>query len=325
MNILIDARWINTSNIDGISNFTINIIKELLNNFGDKFYILLKNKEEYHFLRKNFNLNSEKVIFLDIKINSFKNIFKIRQLINNLNIKLYFSPNIVFFLPFINCKKIVVIHDIIPLIYKQYFKNASFKFKLFFTNRFIYKKILNFSDKIITVSNSTKKDLKKILKINKEISVIYEGSFFSNKENNIEVLKEKYFLFVGRHEYYKNIHSLIDLYNLLPLEIKNSYKLIIIGKFYNKYTDYLKNKVRNYNLDNNIVFIDNLLPNEILKYYKNCFILIHLSLYEGFGLTILEAMSFGKPVIAYNVSSIPEILKEKELLFQVNDVENIKK
>lgn len=47
-------------------------------------------------------------------------------------------------------------------------------------------------------------------------------------------------------------------------------------------------------------------------------------MYEGFGLTILEAMSLGKPVIAYNISSIPEVLKEKELLFKINDLENIK-
>lgn len=110
----------------------------------------------------------------------------------------------------------------------------------------------------------------------------------------------------------------------MPAKIKYEYKLVIVGKFHNKYTKYLKQKTKTLNLEQNIIFIDNLIYNELLKYYKNCKILIHLSLYEGFGLTILEAMSLGKPVIAYNVSSIPEVLKEKELIFEVNDLEGIK-
>lgn len=98
MNILIDARWINIKNIDGISTFTINIIKELIKKYRDKFFILVENKEKSDFLKNNFDINSN-FIYSNYSINSIKNIFKIKDIINKFFIDLYFSPNIVFFYP----------------------------------------------------------------------------------------------------------------------------------------------------------------------------------------------------------------------------------
>ena len=98
MNILIDARWINIKNIDGISTFTINIIKELIKKYRDKFFILVENKEKSDFLKNNFDINSN-FIYSNYSINSIKKIFKIKDIINKFFIDLYFSPNIVFFYP----------------------------------------------------------------------------------------------------------------------------------------------------------------------------------------------------------------------------------
>jgi hypothetical protein len=96
MNILIDARWINTKNIDGITTFTINIIKELLKKNENKFFILLESEKKSDFLKKNFNINSN-FVYSKCSISSIINIFKIGSIIKKLSINLYFSPNTVFF------------------------------------------------------------------------------------------------------------------------------------------------------------------------------------------------------------------------------------
>lgn len=98
MNILIDARWININNIDGISTFTINIIRELIKNYKDNFYIIVENIQKSYFLEKNFDIKSN-FIYSNCSINSIKNIFKIKNIINKFFIDLYFSPNMVFFYP----------------------------------------------------------------------------------------------------------------------------------------------------------------------------------------------------------------------------------
>lgn len=327
--IILDSRWIRNKNVDGIGNFTFNVIKRLLVNKNHTYYVIVQSEDMESFLKEklSFEFNS---IVIDEPVNSLKSIFKIRKIVSTLEPDIYFSPCYSFLELFItNCQKISVIHDIIPVLFPELFKKASLKFKLFFCNKNIQKLFTSKIDKIIAVSESTKKDLNKVLNVPlTKVTVITEGFDFSESITDSDFIKTKYkleqefFLFVGRHEIYKNIHTLIKTYSKLSNKIKNQYKLVIIGK-YNENTIYFENLAIDLKEAENICFLNLVEFNELPAFYKKAKLLIHLSLYEGFGLTLLESMSQGTPVIASNTSSIPEVVGSAGVLVNPDDEKTI--
>lgn len=327
--IVLDARWIRSKNVDGIGNFTFNVIKNLLINKKHDYYVIVQSEEISSYLKENL-LTEFKVININEPVTSLKSIFKLKKIVSSLKPDIYFSPCYSFLELFLtNCQKISIIHDIIPILFPKLFKKASFKFKLFFCNKTIQKLFISKIDKIIAVSESTKQDLNKFLNVPlNKVNVITEGFDFSESIVNSDFIKTKYgikeefFLFVGRHEIYKNIHKLIKIYSKLSKEIKKQYKLVIIGK-YNENTDFFKSIAKDVNEEENIYFLNSVEFSELSAFYKKAKLLIHLSLYEGFGLTLLEAMSQGTPVIAYNTSSIPEVVGNAGVLVYPDDEKEI--
>ncbi|MFN8671859.1 MAG: glycosyltransferase family 1 protein [Candidatus Sericytochromatia bacterium] len=335
--IIFDARWIRNINLDGIGNFTLNTLKYLIKiekeaQINTKiellYFIIIQNKEIESFIKKEFP-EIKNLFIIENDINSLKAILKINNLIFKVKPDIFFSPCysfLEFFL--IKTYKIAVVHDLIPIIFPNSFINASFKFKLFYCNKIIQRFFINASNKIVAVSNSTKNDLNKYLNINlSKISVIMEGFDKNIQKDDYNYLNDKYalknnfFLFVGRHEEYKNIDKLIYIYSKLSYEIKNNYKLIIIGKE-KEITTKLKKLVEDLKEENHIIFFSNIIFEDLIGFYQKAKILLHFSKYEGFGLTLLESMSQGTPVIANNTSSIPEVIGEAGILVNVeNEIE----
>lgn len=308
-------RWIRSINIDGIANFTLNTTRELLKN-DDQYILLVESKEIANFIENNISINlKDNFYYLNCSVTSLKNIYLLPKIIKKLKPDLFFSPCYSLFSPFITCKQIGVVHDLIPLIFPEMFKKSSLKFKLSYANTFVLKKILSYLDKVITVSNSTKNDLIKYLNIGTDkIKVIVEGvNVIDLDENRLSEINKQYnmnkeyFLFIGRHEKYKNIDGLIKVYYQLPNDIQEKYNLIIIGKYNVNFTPKLINMIENFKLKENIILIESVTPNNLPYFYKKAKILIHLSLYEGFGLTVLEAMSYGLPVIVSDRASMIEV------------------
>lgn len=318
--ILIDARWIRSLNIDGIGNFTLNVIIELTKYKDINFIIVSSSNQVENFIKSKVNLENISFITHQYDINSIKGAIKFSSLVSKTSPDIVFSPNVSItgFLPIKN--HFVVVHDLIPIIFPDLFKNAGLKFKLFYSNKFIQRLSLFFCSKIIAVSNNTKKDLSNYLKIAEDkIDVITEGVIKLENTHNISSqfkIDKEYLLFVGRHEKYKNIDKVIEVYKQLPELIRVKYNLVIIGKSNPNITPNLKL----ISSDNkNILFFESLKPEELAYFYKNAKLLIHLSEYEGFGLTILEAMSYGIPVVASNISSIPEVVGKYDFLVDINN------
>ena len=130
---------------------------------------------------------------------------------------------------------------------------------------------------------------------------------------DIDINKKKpYILYVGSRRRYKNFNILIDAYSCSK-KINDNFDIVCFGgdPFLNEELRYFKEK----NISpNKIKFIqgnDNLLYN----FYKNASCLVYPSLYEGFGLPIVEAMSMSCPVISSNTSSMPEIYGDSAISF----------
>ena len=263
--------------------------------------------------RKSINTlasSYKKIIWENINLPFY--IFKLKP-------KIFYSEN--YSIPFVlprNLRVIATVHDIIWHLFPQYFSVATLKLAICRLKRTISR-----ADVIIADSNNTREDLIKYFKCpTQKIEVLYSG-IDTKKYNNInqkfitEILNKykvnaPYFLWVGAIRPTKNVEILCGAF--INANIKDI-KLYIIGPSNFQYRE-LKKK---YDKENRIVFLNNVNNDELKVFYSQSIALVYPSLYEGFGIPILEAMASGTLVITSNVSSIPEV--GGEYAFYVNPYE----
>jgi len=142
------------------------------------------------------------------------------------------------------------------------------------------------------------------------------------KKDNIELVtipekSQKNLLFVGSMNRRKGIKYLI----LALSEIRGTdYILNLVGTFRDRgYVRCLKRLVRLYDLENNIIFLGRLQESELGNYFQDAYCFVFPSLYEGFGMVIAEAFSYGLPVIAFNNSAIPYLVEDQYNGYLVNN------
>ena len=181
------------------------------------------------------------------------------------------------------------------------------------------KIIIKKADYIFTVSNATKNKLKEEYNVNNnKIFVFPNGIKWRNIKDLCLNKKNKCrleLLFVGRLEERKGLLFLINSLAVYKKKYKEKFILNIIGKGDNrKYKDVIKKL----NLEEELIFKGYLPDEELYNYYRNSDIFVIPSQMEGFGLTILEAIQFGIPIIGTNRGAIPEILKDYNRGFLVD-------
>jgi glycosyltransferase involved in cell wall biosynthesis len=191
------------------------------------------------------------------------------------------------------------------------------------------------ADKIIAVSNSIKKDIVENFKHTEEkIEVVYSGfdkrlfAEYGNTDKekilNKYEIKDKYILFLGTLEPAKNIVRLLEAFKIFKNNLKKEkihcdYKLVLAGKrgwLANEY----KQIAKDLGINKSVVFTGYVIGDELVPLFQNSEFFVLPSLYEGFGSTILEAFATGTPVMASNVSSIPEIAGDAAILVNPIDI-----
>jgi len=312
------------SSITGIGRYTYEISKEIKNNrdFSANFY--------YGYLSKNLLEPTQKVATKSIKSIVTSNWLTKRVARWIIDIKtlflpkydIYWEPN---FIPFkyVKAKKVVIsVHDFSFILYKEYHPKERVKY---FEKHF-FKRIKR-SDIIITGSNFTKQEIIDRLKIDENrVKVIYHGinhnkfKILKKLDINIE-LPKKFILSVGSIEPRKNLLGLLKSYDLLSMDLKREYKLVIVGfkGWNNKEIMKIINSNKSY-----IQYIGYLNEDDLVKVYNLASLFVYPSLYEGFGLPPLEAMACGTPVITSNVSSMPEVGGDAVVYCDPFNVEDIK-
>lgn len=214
-----------------------------------------------------------------------------------------------------NVKRVFTSHDLMPFT-RPDLAPASFKEVL----QPAYQSIDGHT-KVICVSEFTKSELLNFRKDLKEsqVEVVYLGAdreiFSPNQSKELfeGICKkygfsfEKYFLCLNRNQKYKNTEHIIEAYiNLINQYSLTDIGLVLIGTFDSLESKNLTfNKYKNYN---NIHFIEFVPDGELSVFYSNAICFVYMSLYEGFGLPILEAMQCGAPVISSNCASLPEVV-----------------
>ena len=222
-------------------------------------------------------------------------------------------------------KNLITVHDL-----------ATFKHPKLFSRKRISqsKKALSATlkrcQKIIAVSESTKNDLNEIFKIPKrKIEVVYNGLdriFFSppreeemRKVLNKYKVKGKYILFLGTLEPRRNIPRLLEAYASLKRKESLDYQLVLAGKEGWLASEF-KQMVSDFDLRKEVIFTGYVPPKELNSLIRKAEIFVSPSIYEGFGMPVIEAMACGVPVITSNVSSLPEIAGEAALFVSPYDI-----
>lgn len=229
------------------------------------------------------------------------------------NISVFFSP--AHYAPrFCPVPIVVTIHDLSFFYYPEEFLKKDF-YQLKNWTKYSVEK----ARKIIAVSQTTKKDITKFYKIPEEkIEVIYEG--YEKKSKNLK-LKTKnlnsYILYVGTIQPRKNIETLIEAFSVFRKQ-NPGFKLLIVGKKGWLY-EHIYRKAEELRLNNSIKFLGYVSDTQLSDLYKKAFCFVLPSFYEGFGIPVIEAMSFGCPVISSFTSSLPEIGGDACLYFDPKD------
>lgn len=348
MNIVIDIRPLMGGKISGIEIYINNLIENLVSIDQTNTYILFANasSNQMPFLPK---IKSKNLTIIQTRIpNKILNFLLIafqwpkldkltlRHLDKNPHLRpeslkkdqidLFFMPDLRPSALSKGVKKILTIHDLTFLHFPQFF---SLKTRLWYKLINPQKEILN-ADKIIAVSNFTKKDILQNIDYKGKIKVIHHGiseNFCQNVKTNIKQILQKnnlqqpYLLFLSTIEPRKNANRLVEAFNLYKKRHPQSkIKLVIAGKEDKK----IFSKVK---LEQNkdIIFAGFIEENQKESLIKGATAFIYPSLFEGFGLPLLEAMKCGIPVITSNTSSMPEVIGDAGILINPKDTESIAK
>lgn len=323
MHIGIDASRIALTERTGTENYTYNLIEALKRVDKVNKYTLYFNK-----LPQYFEINQQNVSSRYIPAPRF---WTQIRLLSEVMIN---PPDVLFIpahtLPLIRrarVKTVVTIHDLGSEFLPEHHQFPQ-KLYLNWSTKFAVKH----ADALIAVSESTKIDLVKKLSCDpKKIEVIYEGidkGFFyprpleeQNKARSHFGLTKPYLLFVGTVQPRKNLEFLIEAF----AETKqDKLDLLIAGKPGWLYEE-IYNAPKRLGVEGKVKFLGYVDLQLLPSLYSGATALVFPSLYEGFGLPLLEALACGCPVIAANSSSIPEVVGEAGLLFKPNDKKDLVK
>ncbi|MBT8232841.1 MAG: glycosyltransferase family 4 protein [Saprospiraceae bacterium] len=222
-------------------------------------------------------------------------------------------------------KRVTFIHDLTPILFPQFHTfNGAYLQKIFLP------RILKKTDLIIANSNNTANDIKKQYPFTKDkVQKIYLGvSDLFKPLNNPEVLEklkitQPYFLSVSTIEPRKNIETLLEAFRLYKEEKLGPEKLVLVGgKGWKNNAIY--SKINDHPNVNEIILPGFVTNEELIQCYSQCNAFIYPSIYEGFGLPLIEAAVCGAPLVVANNSSLKEITPFKELLFETLNAEDLK-
>jgi len=216
-----------------------------------------------------------------------------------------------------NKKSVMTVYDMNFFVIPEAYKNN----KLAYTLAEWQKKSVSKADKIIAVSKNTKKDLIDIWNIPEErITVCYLGCDEINlkKIDTTRKFQQPYILFVGAREIYKNFTKYLSVFKAIS-ERNKDLILVCTGTPFNSFECNLINNLRL----SNKVFQISVSESEMAALYRNAEIFVYPSLYEGFGLPLLEAMNAQCPVICSNTSCFPEVCEKAALYFNPYSIDDM--
>jgi glycosyltransferase involved in cell wall biosynthesis len=312
MKILYDHQVFSWQKFGGVSRYFTELMAhskglfeyELSGVFSENEYIKKEKKYKPFPLRLSFRGKTR----LIGAINKCNSIGKIKEGNYSVLHPTYYDPYI---LKVKNRPYVLTVYDMIHELFPWYFTGEERLME--------NKKILMINaERIIAISNSTKNDILKAYPDIEEdkIAAIHLGT--SYEKMDIKAKKERYILFTGQRSTYKNFD--IFMKAIAPLLLKYDLRLICTGGRLNKKE---KQNAVNLGIENRIVckFVT---EDDLRELYSRALVFVFPSLYEGFGIPILEAFAAGCPAVLSNTSSLPEVGGDAAVYFDPRSMDEIR-
>lgn len=320
MKIAIDARPLNHNRRHGIFTYTERLIYELSEiDSLDQYFLMycslrkkadqLSGPDKVNFFKKILKIPDQDFLFKDTYLSSVA----LPRFLKHNDCHVFHSTFDTLLLKIKRCRYVLTVHDLKSLYINDDQWNQHLP---------SYFKAMKCADIIIAVSQSTKNDIIKHFNIPAEkIRVVYLGAEESFQKIDAQVVQsvlkkygitKNYFLTVGRVPR-KNAERVIQAY--IQCKYNRDYDLVLLGAtndcvLLSQYKKYIKE----YDLGERVKLVSYVEGNDDLAaFYNGATSFVFPSLYEGFGLPVLEAMASGTPVITSNVSSLPEVAGEAVL------------
>jgi glycosyltransferase involved in cell wall biosynthesis len=328
MKIAVNTRLLLPDKLEGIGRFTHEILKRMTKNHPEDEFIFFFDREydpKYVY--------GENVTPLILPPKARHPIlfyywfdFVLHKALRQHQPDIFFSPDGYLCLK-TDVPSIPVIHDIN---FEHRPKDLRLRDRIYYRN--FFPKFAQKASKIITVSKFSKEDICSTYNINPEkIEVVYNGvreEFKPLTTSEKEEFKKpfshgkNYFLYVGALHPRKNIKRLILAFEQYKKTTNNDFLLILVGE--KMWTDDSLEKVLNNSpYKSDIILKGHIDQKTLYDAYAAAFALMNVSLFEGFGIPIIEAMKSETPVITSNVSSLPEIADKAALIVNPRDINEI--
>jgi glycosyltransferase involved in cell wall biosynthesis len=210
------------------------------------------------------------------------------------------------------CRSVVTLHDLIPLRFSRRSPLTTYF-------RYYIPQVLKQAQHVLCDSQATADDAINYYQIPaKQLSVVplgYDMAHF----RPLDLPTQNYFLYIGRHDAYKNLERSLRAFAQLP----SDYEFWIAGPPDDRYTPLLHQLVRELDLGDRVKFLSYVPYGDLPQLINQAIALVFVSLWEGFGLPVLEGMACGTPVITSNLSSMPEVAGDSAILVNPYDVNEI--
>lgn len=211
------------------------------------------------------------------------------------------------------CPRVVTVHDITFALFPQWFEHPV----RVMLNRLVPMSI-HLASRIIAISHATKRDLVRVFGVpESKVAVTYlapRPSFSGTPTSNP---REPFLLYVGNVTPRKNLDVLLHAMRHLRLRGRTA-KLVIAGQV-STASSHIPSMLEHLGLGGNVVLLGYQSDADLLRLYQTCAALVHPALYEGFGLTVLEAMAQGAPIVSANTGALTEVVADAGILLPAHD------
>lgn len=321
MRIGINSLFLIPGQVGGTETYLRGLIEGLTKIDNQNEYILFTNRENHESFQLTASNFSKHLCDFNARFKLYRVFWEqvfFPRMIRNKKIDILHSPGYVSPMK-VGCKTVVTIPDMQYRYYPQNFNNS----RLWYWQYFIPRSA-NQANRIITLSNHSKTDIINLLQVPQEkISVTYCSSKYQGNNRISEELatqtlskygiRDNFILSVGSLLPHKNLDRLIEAYSQLKDQIDE--QLVLVGLKIDGYNA-LRAKIKQLNVDKNRILVLGYIPDtDLIALYQQARLFVFPSLFEGFGIPVLESMTFGCPVVASNRTAIPEVIGDAGCLF----------
>ena len=309
MRIGFDAKRL-YGNFTGLGNYSRSLLKNISAQYPEHDYHLYTPRVKQSPETDYFLHNADYCTYQSKAcLKSWWRSYAIIQQLQRDKIQLYhgLSHELPFRLQQAGIRSVVTIHDLIFKVYPQTYSTVDRKIY-----DFKFKDSCQRADRIVAISHHTKRDIVRFYGIDpNKIEVVYQSCdplYYLPEDTEagqpVDAIPREYLLFVGSIQPRKNLALLIEAYRYLPSDAQ--IPLLVVGKG-NKHKLEIKKRIQASGIAHLVFWLDTVADNHHLRrLYQNAMALVYPSLYEGFGLPVVEALLSKTPVITSNTSSLPE-------------------